>query len=183
MWIGFRWWCFWADTNMSEDDQIFCQCDSLRRLCATQESPLMYFCSFLWLSTGVHIGSDESFQKESIDRINQIWQFLCMLGFMAVHCSVLACVTTHGGEVAHAHITMFKSTPWRTRALEHKSTPWGRKAIAQGHKSTKAKFSRVQRCRAAEYHSGRAQGSRHLWDETCVTLVSPLLRGWELRLC
>ena len=81
---------------------------------------------------------------------------------MLVHCSVLACVTPHGGEVAHAHITMFKSTPWRTRALKHKSTPWGRKAIAQGHKSTKAKFSRVQRCRAAEYHSGRAPGSRHL---------------------
>ena len=185
MWIGFRWWCFWAHKNMSEDDQIFCQCDSLRPSYAAQDSQQMYFCSYLWLSAGVHIGTDKPAQRNSHQWIakNQIWHFLCMLWFMVVHCSALACVTTHGGEVAHAHITMFKSTPWPTRAQKHKSTPWGRKAIAQGHKSTKAKFSRVQRCRAAEYHCGGAQGSRHLWDETCVTLVSPLLRGWELHSC
>ena len=140
---------------------------------------------FLLLSlvVGVHRSRRACQLSKEIARKNPSWQFLCMFGFMAVHCSVLASVTPHVWEVAHAHITMFKSIQWRTRALKHKSTPWGRKAIAQGHKSTKAKFSRVQRCRAAEYHSGRAQGSRHLWDETCVTLVSPLLRGWELRSC
>ena len=156
-------------------------------LCAfhrLHKTPSWYFFSYLWLSAGVHRSRRACPLSNKIARKKQSWQFLCMFGFMIVHCSVLACVTTqHGGEVAHAHITMFKSIQWRTRALKHKSTPWGRKAIAQGHKSTKAKFSRVQRCRAAEYHSGRAQGSRHLWDETCVTLVSPLLRGWELRSC
>ena len=143
---------------MSEDDQIFCQCDSLRPSHAPQDSQLMYFFSYLWLL--VCIGQDELVHcpKKQPEK-NPSLQFLRMFGFMIVHYSVLTSVTPRGGEVAHAHITMFKSTPWRTRAQKHTMGQKSTSTRPQKYKSKIQQSAAVSCCRVPQRTSPRVPAS------------------------